>query len=191
MMNARARQLGLTHTHYSTPIGLDTPGQLLERLGSRQARRATTSRTQPFFARIGGAAARRAPHRRPGPRSSSTATTSSAACRGSTASRPATPSSAGYVLVGSATRDGMTLLSAVLGTAQRGGARREHARAARLRLRELPLADAGPARRGPGPADGQGPARAAGAAWSPRATFTRVVAARQPRADPRACPARS
>ena len=26
MMNARARQLGLTHTHYSTPIGLDTPG---------------------------------------------------------------------------------------------------------------------------------------------------------------------
>ena len=26
MMNARARQLGLVHTHYSTPIGLDTPG---------------------------------------------------------------------------------------------------------------------------------------------------------------------
>ncbi len=26
MMNARARQLGLTHTHYSTPSGLDTPG---------------------------------------------------------------------------------------------------------------------------------------------------------------------
>jgi serine-type D-Ala-D-Ala carboxypeptidase (penicillin-binding protein 5/6) len=26
MMNARARQLGLTETHYSTPIGLDTPG---------------------------------------------------------------------------------------------------------------------------------------------------------------------
>ena len=26
MMNARARELGLTHTHYSTPIGLDTPG---------------------------------------------------------------------------------------------------------------------------------------------------------------------
>jgi D-alanyl-D-alanine carboxypeptidase (penicillin-binding protein 5/6) len=26
MMNTRARQLGLTHTHYSTPIGLDTPG---------------------------------------------------------------------------------------------------------------------------------------------------------------------
>jgi len=26
MMNARARQLGLLHTHYSTPIGLDTPG---------------------------------------------------------------------------------------------------------------------------------------------------------------------
>jgi serine-type D-Ala-D-Ala carboxypeptidase (penicillin-binding protein 5/6) len=26
MMNARARQLGLTHTHYATPSGLDTPG---------------------------------------------------------------------------------------------------------------------------------------------------------------------
>ena len=26
MMNAEARRLGLTHTHYSTPIGLDTPG---------------------------------------------------------------------------------------------------------------------------------------------------------------------
>src|SRR6185312_10779744 len=26
MMNAKARELGLNHTHYSTPIGLDTPG---------------------------------------------------------------------------------------------------------------------------------------------------------------------
>src|SRR6201999_4620723 len=26
MMNARARELHLTHTHYTTPIGLDTPG---------------------------------------------------------------------------------------------------------------------------------------------------------------------
>jgi len=26
MMNAEARALGLTHTHYSTPVGLDTPG---------------------------------------------------------------------------------------------------------------------------------------------------------------------
>src|SRR6202008_4279689 len=26
MMNARARALHLTHTHYTTPIGLDTPG---------------------------------------------------------------------------------------------------------------------------------------------------------------------
>ncbi len=26
MMNAEARKLGLKHTHYSTPIGLDTPG---------------------------------------------------------------------------------------------------------------------------------------------------------------------
>jgi serine-type D-Ala-D-Ala carboxypeptidase (penicillin-binding protein 5/6) len=26
MMNARARELDLTHTHYATPVGLDTPG---------------------------------------------------------------------------------------------------------------------------------------------------------------------
>ena len=45
MMNAKARELGLRHTHYSTPIGLDTPGQLLERLGPRQAGRL---RPQPF-----------------------------------------------------------------------------------------------------------------------------------------------
>ncbi len=39
MMNARARQLGLRHTHYSTPIGLDTRGQLLQRIRPGQARR--------------------------------------------------------------------------------------------------------------------------------------------------------
>ena len=31
LMNRRARELGLTHTHYANPIGLDDAGQLLER----------------------------------------------------------------------------------------------------------------------------------------------------------------
>ena len=37
LMNRRARQLGLTHTHYANAIGLDDAGQPLERRGSGQA----------------------------------------------------------------------------------------------------------------------------------------------------------
>jgi D-alanyl-D-alanine carboxypeptidase (penicillin-binding protein 5/6) len=48
MMNARARELHLTHTHYTTPIGLDTPGNYssahdLVTLASY------VLRTEPFF----------------------------------------------------------------------------------------------------------------------------------------------
>ncbi len=35
-MNAKARQLGLTNTHYANPIGLDSPGKLLDRRRSDQ-----------------------------------------------------------------------------------------------------------------------------------------------------------
>ena len=37
LMNRRARELGLTHTHYANAIGLDDAGQLLERRGPGQA----------------------------------------------------------------------------------------------------------------------------------------------------------
>ena len=54
------------------------------------------------------------------------------ASRWSTASRPATRSRAGYVLVGSATRGGVTVVSAVLGEPSDARARPRHARAAAL-----------------------------------------------------------
>jgi serine-type D-Ala-D-Ala carboxypeptidase (penicillin-binding protein 5/6) len=114
MMNVRARELGLVHTHYSTPSGLDTPGNYssasdLVRLAS------FVLRNHPFFARavaLPSAVLHTGSHVRvvanrndlvgqvPWINGVKTGHT-----RG-----------AGYVLVGSGTRHGMTLLSAVLGT---------------------------------------------------------------------------
>jgi serine-type D-Ala-D-Ala carboxypeptidase (penicillin-binding protein 5/6) len=114
MMNARARQLGLAHTHYSTPSGLDTPGNYsspsdLVRLAGYLL---THSR---FFARVvalpravlhTGAIVRHVVNRNdlvgrvPWINGVKTGHTLGA----------------GYVLVGSGHRDGMTLISAVLGT---------------------------------------------------------------------------
>jgi serine-type D-Ala-D-Ala carboxypeptidase (penicillin-binding protein 5/6) len=114
MMNRRARELGLHHTHYSTPIGLDTPGNYstpsdLVKLAEYDLR------TQPFFRRAvalpnavlhSGNEVRVVANRNDlvgrvpwinGVKTGHTA-------------------DAGYVLVASARRDGMTLLSAVLGT---------------------------------------------------------------------------
>ena len=86
----------------------------------------------------------------------------------------------------------MTLLSAVLGHRQRGGPRREHARAAGLRLRELRRADAGPRPAGARPADGQGPARASTRRSIAARTFTRVLPRDDAVARPRpACRASS
>ncbi len=114
MMNAEARALGLRHTHYSTPIGLDTPGNystaadLVKLAGYDLAH-------SPYFARIvalpkavlrSGAHVRYVVNRNDlvaefpwidGVKTGHT-------------------SDAGYVLVASGQRHGMTLLSAVLGT---------------------------------------------------------------------------
>jgi D-alanyl-D-alanine carboxypeptidase (penicillin-binding protein 5/6) len=115
MMNARARQLGLRHTHYSTPIGLDTPGNYssaadLVKLASYDLAHSA------YFARVVGlhsAVLHSGNHVRfvvnrndlvgrvpwiDGVKTGHTA-------------------GAGYVLVASGHRDGMTLVSAVLGTA--------------------------------------------------------------------------
>ncbi len=114
MMNARAAELGLTHTHYSTPIGLDTPRNYSS--ASDLARLARyLLRTHPFFRR--------------------TVATTSAVLRSGAAERKVVNRNdlvgripwingvktghtldAGYVLVGSGTRNGMTLISVVLGT---------------------------------------------------------------------------
>ncbi len=114
MMNARARELGLHHTHYSTPIGLDTPGNYssasdLVKLASYDL---THSR---YFARIvalPSAVLRSGSHQR------------FVINRNDLVGRVAWikgvktghTSGAGYVLVGAGKRGGMTLLSAVLGT---------------------------------------------------------------------------
>lgn len=113
MMNAKARQLGLTHTHYSTPIGLDTPGNYSS--ASDLARLAEYDLTHSrFFARVVAMPS---------------ATLATGPVREVTnlnelvAQHPwidgvktGHTSQAGYVLVASGHRDGMRLITAVLGT---------------------------------------------------------------------------
>ncbi len=114
MMNQRARQLGLKHTHYSTPIGLDTPGNYsspsdLVKLA------AYVLRTQPFFAR---AVALRTAVLRTGDRVRMVSNRNDLVGRVSWINGVKTGHTlgAGYVLVASGRRGRMTLLSAVLGT---------------------------------------------------------------------------
>ena len=114
MMNRRARQLGLHHTHYSTPIGLDTPGNYstasdLVKLAEYDLR------TQPFFRR---AVALPSAVLHSGDEVRVVANRNDLVGRVPWINGVKTghTSDAGYVLVASARRDGMTLLSAVLGT---------------------------------------------------------------------------
>ncbi len=114
MMNRRAQQLGLHHTHYSTPIGLDTPGNYstasdLVKLAEYDLR------TQPFFRR---AVALPSAVLHSGDEVSVVANRNDLVGRVPWINGVKTghTSDAGYVLVASARRDGMTLLSAVLGT---------------------------------------------------------------------------
>jgi D-alanyl-D-alanine carboxypeptidase (penicillin-binding protein 5/6) len=114
MMNADARALGLDHTHYSTPIGLDTPGNYsspddLVRLGDYMMR------NWPFFRATVGL-------------SSATLTsgryvrhvvnTDDLVGKISWISGIKTghTDDAGYVLVSQGTRGGLTLIASVLGT---------------------------------------------------------------------------
>ncbi|HSO98286.1 MAG TPA: D-alanyl-D-alanine carboxypeptidase family protein [Solirubrobacteraceae bacterium] len=115
MMNARARRLGLTNTHYTTPSGLDTPGNyssardlvtLAQYVGAHH----------PFFAH---AVARPNALLRTGrhPRLVVNRNDLVGRYRWITGVKTGHTSGAGYVLVASAARDGMPLASAVLGTA--------------------------------------------------------------------------
>ena len=113
MMNARARQLGLTHTHYTTPIGLDTAGN--HSSAADLVKLADYDLTHSaFFARIvalPSAVLRTGPVR-------------DVVNRNDLVGRypwingvkTGHTSGAGYVLVASGHRNGMTLVSAVLGT---------------------------------------------------------------------------
>jgi D-alanyl-D-alanine carboxypeptidase (penicillin-binding protein 5/6) len=112
MMNADARALGLRHTHYSTPIGLDTPGNYssasdLVKLASFELQH------NRFFARIVGEPSATLDT---GPARYVVNRNDLVGHDGIFGVKTGHTSDAGYVLVTAARRNGMTLLSAVLGT---------------------------------------------------------------------------
>jgi D-alanyl-D-alanine carboxypeptidase (penicillin-binding protein 5/6) len=112
LMNARARALGLTDTRYTTPIGLDRPGN---RSSARDLVKLTLIlRRHPFFRKVTN---------RPRATLRSGARTRTVLNR-NTLVRTWAPANgvktghtlgAGYVLVGSAARRGVLVVSAVLG----------------------------------------------------------------------------
>jgi serine-type D-Ala-D-Ala carboxypeptidase (penicillin-binding protein 5/6) len=113
MMNGRAGQLGLTHTHYSTPSGLDTPGNYSTAGDLLKLARFVLSE-QPFFARTVAL-----------PRATlATGPEHHVTNRNDLVGRYAWINGvktghtlqAGYVLVGSGKRNGLSLLTVVLGT---------------------------------------------------------------------------
>ncbi len=114
MMNAQARALGLRHTHYSTPSGLDTPGNyssaadLVKLAGYDVAHSAYLARivALPSAVLRSGSHARYVVNR------------NDLVGRYSWIDGVKTghTDDAGYVLVASGHRDGMTLISSVLGT---------------------------------------------------------------------------
>jgi serine-type D-Ala-D-Ala carboxypeptidase (penicillin-binding protein 5/6) len=114
-MNARARELGLTHTHYTTPIGLDTAGNY-----SSAGDLATLARfvlaTEPFVRAV---VAESSAVLRTGSHVRYVANLNDLVARVPWINGVKTGHSpdAGYVLVVSGTRGGMTLIGAVLGAA--------------------------------------------------------------------------
>jgi D-alanyl-D-alanine carboxypeptidase (penicillin-binding protein 5/6) len=114
MMNADAARLGLTHTHYSTPIGLDTPGNYSSASDLVKLADYLLGR-YPLFAQV---VAEPSAVLHSGSHVRDVANRNDLVARypwihgvktGHTAD-------AGYVLVASARQNGMTLTSAVLGT---------------------------------------------------------------------------
>jgi len=113
MMNARARRLGLRHTHYSTPIGLDTPGNYSSAADLAILTRYLFER-QPFFARavaLPAASLSTGPLRRVVNRNDLVGRVPWI-----TGVKTGHTLDAGYVLIGSGTKHGMTLIAPVLGT---------------------------------------------------------------------------
>lgn len=112
-MNREARRLGLQRTHYSTPVGLDDPGNFSDAYDL--ARLAIIVRRNRFFAHTvdqPSAVLRSGSHRR-------VVVTRNHLVRTVpwvNGVKTGHTSGAGYVLVASATRQGMTLVSVVLGT---------------------------------------------------------------------------
>jgi serine-type D-Ala-D-Ala carboxypeptidase (penicillin-binding protein 5/6) len=112
MMNSRARQLRLTHTHYATPIGLDAPGNYSS--AEDLVKLTLLLRRNEFFRQVtdlpratlkSGAHPRAIVNRN---RLVRTVPEVNGVKTGHTID-------AGYVLVGSAAKNGITVISAVLG----------------------------------------------------------------------------
>ncbi len=112
LMNRRARQLGLKHTHYANPVGLDAPGNYSS--ARDLAVLAQTLLQKPFFAKTVN---------RPGATLESGARTRRILNRNLLVRRypfvdgvkTGHTIQAGYVLVGAGSRNGVMLVSAVLG----------------------------------------------------------------------------
>ena len=114
MMNAEARRLGLRHTHYTTPIGLDTPGNYST--AGDLARLAEYDLTHSkFFARM---VALKSAVVVAGGRPVTILNRNDLVARFPWIDGVKTGHTlqAGYVLVASGHRDGMSLISVVLGT---------------------------------------------------------------------------
>jgi len=113
MMNARARELGLRETHYSTPDGLDAPANYSSASDLVKLARYLLAH-QPFFAR---AVALHSAVLRTGDHLRYVVSTNDLVGRVPWIDGVKTghTSDAGYVLIGSGHRAGMRLISAVLG----------------------------------------------------------------------------
>jgi D-alanyl-D-alanine carboxypeptidase (penicillin-binding protein 5/6) len=114
MMNARARDLHLTHTHYSTPIGLDTPGNYSS-AGDLVTLARYLLRSEPFIRAI---VSKRSAVLRTGEVVRHVTNLNDLVARYSWINGVKTGHTldAGYVLVASGTRNGMSLIGVVLGT---------------------------------------------------------------------------
>ncbi len=114
MMNARARELGLTHTHYTTPTGLDTPGNYSSAEDLVTLARYVL-RSEPFVRAVVAKASgvlRTGNHVRHVVNLNDLVTR----YRWINGVKTGHTLQAGYVLVASGTRDGMTLVGTVMGT---------------------------------------------------------------------------
>ena len=111
-MNERARQLNLRHTHYSNPIGLDEPGNYSS--AADLVKLTASLRTKPFFRRT---VAIKSAILRTGSRLRRIENTNDLLGRppGVNGVKTGHTQEAGYVLVGSATRGRVNVLTAVLG----------------------------------------------------------------------------
>jgi serine-type D-Ala-D-Ala carboxypeptidase (penicillin-binding protein 5/6) len=119
MMNARARELHLTHTHYTTPIGLDTAGNYSSAQDLVTLARYDL-RSEPFFRAV---VSKRGAVLRTGNHIRTVTNLNDLVDRYSWVNGVKTGHTldAGYVLVASGTRDGMTLIDAVLGAPGEAG----------------------------------------------------------------------